>query len=70
MQRKALPAEQNVCLMTVLGACRADPVVVVEAESSVPSIRISLDHEVLGMQALRANHPITKIGNARIQKIL
>lgn len=67
---KKLATEQNGCLRTVLGAYRATPIAVLEAESAMPSMQIALDQTVLRMQALRGTHPVTKIGNARIRKIL
>lgn len=67
---KELAVEQKGCLRTVLGAYRATPTVVLEAESKTPNIRISLDHAVLRMQALRGTHLVTKMGDAKIRKIL
>lgn len=63
---KKLAIEQNGCLRTVLGAYKATPTAVLEAESNIPSIQIALDHAVLRMQALRGIHPVTRTGNARI----
>lgn len=40
---KKLALEQNRCLKTGLGAYKATPIAILEAESSMPSIRIALD---------------------------
>ena len=49
---------QNDCLRTVLGAYRATPVQVLEAEADVSSIRIQLDKALLGLKALRGTYPL------------
>lgn len=65
---KNLAIEQSGCLRTITGDCRATPMAVLEAGSSIPSIRIALDRTVFRMQTLRGIHPLKKIGNARCQK--
>lgn len=65
---KKLAVEQNGCLRSVLGAYKAKPTAVLEAESKTPSIQIALYHAVLKMQALRGIHPVTKADNAQIRK--
>lgn len=54
----------------MLGAYKATPTAVLEAEPDMPSIHITLNHAVLRMQALRGIHPVTKVGNARIPRNL
>lgn len=72
---RKLAIEQNKCLRTVLGPYKVTPTAVLptevlEAESSVLSFQVTLDHAVLRMQALQGIHPVTKTGNARIRKNL
>ena len=61
---------QNNCLRTVLGAYRATPVQVLEAEADVSSIKIQLDKALLGSKALRGTHPLVHEGNGRIRRKL
>ena len=61
---------QNNCLRTVLGAYRATPIQVLEAEADVSSIRIQLDKALLGLKAFRGTHPLVQEGNRRIKRKL
>lgn len=49
--------------MPKVGAYKATPIAVLEAESSMPSIRMALDQVVLRMQTLRGIHSVTKTRN-------
>ena len=51
----------------VLGAYRATPVRVLEAEPGINPIQISLDQAVLRRLSLRGVHPATKVGNEQIR---
>ena len=61
---------QNGCLRRVAGAYKATNKRVVEAETGIPPLQITMDQAVLRNQALRGNHPVTKLGNARIRRKL
>jgi len=63
---KKLAVVQNDCLRTVLGAFRATPVPILEAESIISPIDLQLDRLVLRYQASRGNHPLTQTGNKHI----
>lgn len=61
---------QNDCLRTVLGAYKATPIPVLEAEARVRPIGIQLDRLVLKYQATKGTHPQTIAGNQKIQRQL
>lgn len=61
---------QNDCLRTVLGAYRATPVQVLEAEAEIPSMRIQLDTALLRSKALRGTHPLVEAGIRKIRRKL
>jgi exonuclease III len=61
---------QNQGLRRVLGAFKATPIPVLEAEAAVQPIGIWLEQAVLSYQLTKGIHPITKISNRRIRAIL
>lgn len=67
---KKLAVMQNDCLRSVLGAYRATPVQILEAEAEVPSMRIQLDRAFLRSKAIRGSHSLIQVGNRRIKQKL
>ncbi len=67
---KQLEVVQNGCLRRVLGAFKATSTRVLEAESEIAPIQLTLDEAVLRSQATRGTHPVTKAGNAHIRSKL
>lgn len=67
---RTLAVIQNDCLRSVLGAYRATPVPVLEAEATTPPIRLHLDSLVMKYQALRGTHACTVAGNRKIRRRL
>ena len=59
---------QNNYLRIVLEAYRVTPVLVLEAEADISSIRIQLDKALLGLKALRGTYPLVQEGNRRIRR--
>ena len=67
---KQLEVVQNGYLRRVLGAFKATSTRVLEAESEIAPIQLTLDEAVLRSQAIRGTHPVTKAGNAHIRSKL
>jgi len=67
---KQLTVMQNTCLRTVLGAYKATPVQVLEAEAAVSPMRIQLDRALLRSKIIRGTHSLVQKGNRRITKKL
>ncbi len=67
---ETLETIQNGCLRRVAGVYKATNKRVVEAETGIPPLQITMDQIVLRNQALRGSHPVTKLGNARIRRKL
>ena len=67
---KTLAIIQNDCLRIVLGAYKATPVQVLEAEAVISPIQTQLDALVIRHQALRGVHPLTIEGNRIIRRRL
>ena len=65
---RTLGVIQNDCLRSVLGAYKATPVPVLEAEAATPPILIQLDNLVMKYQALRGTHASTIAGNKKIRR--
>ncbi len=63
---KRLAIIQNDCLRTVLGAFKATPVPVLEAEAAIAPIEIQLDRLVMQQQASGGIHLVTQEGNKHI----
>jgi hypothetical protein len=63
---KKLTIIQNDCLRTILGAFKATPVPVLEADAVIAPIKLQLDRLVLRYQTSRGTHPVTQAGNRRI----
>lgn len=67
---RKLAVVQNGCLRTVLGAYKATPVPVLEAESMTPPIQLQLNRLVMRSKANRGTHPLVHQGNEKIKKRL
>lgn len=67
---RTLATIQNDCLRTALGAYRATPVQVLEAEATIPPIQNHLDRLVMKHQAFKGIHPLTIEGNRAIRRRL
>ena len=65
---KELTKMQNKSLRKVLGAYRATPVPVLEAEAGILPMRIQLDKAVLRSKAARGTHEVVRKSNERIWK--
>ena len=64
---KQLEVIQNGCLRKVLRAFKTTNTRVLEAESGIAPIRITLDEAVLRGQATRRTQPVSKVGNSHIR---
>ena len=67
---KTLETIQNECLRRVAETYKVINKRVVEAETGISSLQITMDQAVLRNQALKDSHPVTKLGNARIRRKL
>ena len=65
-----LTVVQNDCLRTVLGAYKATPVPVLEAEAVIPPIQLQLDKIVMNSVALKGTHPVIIESKRKIRKRL
>ena len=67
---KTLTTIQNKGLRKVLGAYKATPIPVLEAEAGIPSVRDFLDKALLRSKILRGTHETVLKGNAKIKSRL